>query len=322
MITEMTESSLPAGSVSLRPGLRIALAKSCRNIVTHALATLTVIACLAGPADAAQARPQTFAFVGQQYIMTAEVSGAHQFILNFVNLSEFVVVVQPSEFIYRGASGQFYIGQVFDQQTKGTRGDVYRYSASILLTSFSFKGLNIVGAFHEQDQITELSIRIGAKRFYFQALEKAQFDQVVARVELLDMKNREVPASLRSAGLTEFGQIRTPEGIAEWDRDWQNLLMPDGINPPRIVERPPITPTEDARRTNTYGVVKLSAIITRDGTILEPTVVKGLGHGLDDRAIEVVRSSWIFLPATKNGEVVETSIKFDVTFPPPKKSPN
>jgi TonB family protein len=79
-----------------------------------------------------------------------------------------------------------------------------------------------------------------------------------------------------------------------------------------------VRPTEEARRTNTYGTVKLSAIITRDGTIQDLAVVKGLGHGLDERAIEAVKTSWIFLPATKNGEVIETSIKFNVTFSPPK----
>jgi hypothetical protein len=46
---------------------------------------------------------KAFVFVGAQYIITAEVSGPHQFVLNFFNLSEYVIVVQPSEFIYKGA---------------------------------------------------------------------------------------------------------------------------------------------------------------------------------------------------------------------------
>jgi TonB family protein len=80
-----------------------------------------------------------------------------------------------------------------------------------------------------------------------------------------------------------------------------------------------VAPTEEARRTNTYGNVKLSATITRDGTIQDLAVVKGLGHGLDERALEAVKTSWIFLPATRNGEVVEAKIQFDVPFEPPKK---
>ena len=281
-------------------------------------AILTVLACVA-PTVSAQKPAKNFAFVGQQYIMTAEVAGPHEFILNFVNLSEYVIVVQPSEFIYEGESGQFYIGQVFDQQTKGTRGETYRYSASILLTSLSFKGLNILGAFHELDQIVELSIRIGAKRFYLEPLEKSQFDQVVARVENLDLASSDLPGVMRAQNLTEMGGIKSTDGTSEWDKDWQSLMLPEGLNPPRIIERPEIQPTEEARRTNTYGAIKLSANITRDGTIENLTVVKGLGRGLDQRVLDVVKDSWVFLPATKNGEVVETNIKFDVIFSPPKK---
>jgi len=281
-------------------------------------ALLALLACATAGARARQPA-KNFAFVGPQYIMTAEVAGPHEFILNFVNLSEYVIVVQPGEFIYQGASGQFYIGQVFDQQTKGTRGDTYRYSASILLTSLTFKGLNILGAFHELDQIMELSVRIGAKRFYFEPLEKSQFDQVVAKIENLDLESSDMPAAMRAANLTEMGRIKSTDGTSEWDKDWQGLLMPEGLNPPRIIERPEIQPTDEARRANTYGAVKMSAIVTRDGTVENLTVVKGLGRGLDQRALDVVKNNYVFLPATKNGEVVETNIKFDVVFPPPKK---
>jgi TonB family protein len=97
------------------------------------------------------------------------------------------------------------------------------------------------------------------------------------------------------------------------------MLLPDGVNPPRHLESAEIMPTEDAKRTNTYGPVKLSATITRDGAVRDLAVVKGLGHGLDERAIEGVKTSWQFLPATKNGEVVESTVKFDVFFAPPKK---
>jgi TonB family protein len=262
--------------------------------------------------------PKAFAFVGTQYIMTAESTGPHAFILNFVNLSDYVIVVQPSEFIYKGSSGRFYIGQVFDEETRGTRGDVYRYSASILLNSRAFKGLDVLGLFLEQDRIEELSIRIGSKRFYLQQLDKVRFDEIVAQVEDLNLKSPDPAMALREVGLETMGDVKSTDGTSEWDRDWQGLLIADGINPPRIIESPEVTPTEEARRSNTYGVVKLSARITRDGTIQDITVIKGLGRGLDERAVEAVKLSWMFLPATRNGEVVESTIKFDVRFDPPK----
>jgi len=279
---------------------------------------LLMLVCAPGSPGGAAEPPAVYAYIGAPYIITAEVSGTHKFVLNFFNISDFVIVVQPQEFIYQGSSGQFYIGQVFDMPTKGTRGESYRYSASVLLNNFSYKGLDILGAFHEQDSIEELSIRFGAKRYYLAPLTKAQFNQLDANIENLDVKNPDAKAAMRSAGLTELGRVVNNDGTSEWDRDWQGLLMEGDLNPPRILESPEVTPTEEARRTNTYGKIKLSAFITRDGTIRELSVVKGLGRGLDERAVAAVQASWVFLPATKNGEVVETIIKFDVTIAPPR----
>jgi hypothetical protein len=272
----------------------------------------------AGPPGRAAEPPAAYAYIGGPYIITAEVSGAHKFVLNFFNLSEFVIVVQPGEFIYKSRSGRFFIGQVFDLPTKGTRGESYRYSASVLLNSYAYKGLDILGAFREQDSIEELSIRFGAKRYYLEPLTKAQFDQLGSKIENLDLKNTDPQAAMRNAGLTEIGRVTINDGTSEWDRDWQGLLRSEDLNPPRILESPEVTPTEEARRTNTYGKVNLSGIITRDGTIRELSVIKGLGRGLDERVLAAVKSSWVFLPATKNGEVIETIIKFEVPISPPK----
>jgi len=282
-------------------------------------ATLMVLAWTNVSISHAQEYAKAFAFSRGPYIITAEMSGTHQFVLNFINLSDYVIVIQAGEFIYKGSSGRFYVGQVFDQPTKTTRGETYRYSASVLVSSYSFKGLNVLGAFHEQDTIEELSVRIGSKRFYLQPLDKGQFATFSAKVENLDMRNTDAQAAMHTADVPEVGTLKSNDGSPDWDRDWQNLLMPDGSNPPRHLESPDVTPTEDARRTNTYGSVKLSATITKDGTIRDLAVVKGLGHGLDERAMEAVKTSWIFLPATRNGEVLESNVKFDVTFAPPKK---
>ena len=61
-----------------------------------------------------------FAFVGSHYIITVEVAGPHSFIANVINLSDFVIVVQASDVIYKGGSGRYYIGQVFEEEHKDT----------------------------------------------------------------------------------------------------------------------------------------------------------------------------------------------------------
>jgi TonB family protein len=265
--------------------------------------------------------PKSFAFVNKQYVITAEPAGVHSFIVNFINLSDFVIVIQPSEFIYKSASGRFFVGQVYESEHKDTRGEVQKYTASFLLKGHSFVGLTIIGSFHEQDQIEELSVRIGARRFFLQPMEKIYFEQLAAKIGDLDLKNPNATAALEETNIPETGTVKSTDGTSEWDRDWQGLITQDGINPPKIIERPEISATNEAKKARAFGKVKLSGIINKSGEIQDLKVVKGLGRGLDQRAIEGVQNSWVFLPATRNGEVVETSIAFDVEFSLPEKSP-
>lgn len=271
------------------------------------------------PQVRAEASPKTFAFVDSHYVITAEMASEHSFVLNFINLSDFVIVVQPNEFIYRGASGRFYIGQVYEQEHKDRRGETQKYTASVLLKGHSFTGLTIVGAFHEQDQIDEMSMRIGAKRFYLQPLEKVLFEQLAAKIGDLDLNNSDAAAALEEANIAELGTVKSTDGTSEWDRDWQGLITPEGINLPKVIERPEISPTEEARKSRTYGRIKLTGVVNKSGGLQDLKVVKGLGHGLDEKAVNVVKSSWVFLPATRNGEVLDSAIGFEVEFPPPAK---
>jgi hypothetical protein len=281
------------------------------------LAALLLVSLL--PGALAQASPKTFAFVSPHYVITAEVASEHSFVVNFINLSDFVIVIQPNEFIYKGASGHFYNGQVYEREMKDSKGEMQKYSASVLLKGHSFTGLTIVGSFHEQDDMVELSVRIGAKRFYMQPMEKVVFEQLAAKIGELDLNNPSGSAALSEANIPEMGTVRSTDGTSEWDRDWQGLITPDGINPPKIIEKPEISPTPEARKSHTYGKVRLSGIINKSGGIQDLKVIKGLGRGLDQRALDGVKNSWVFLPATKNGEVLETIIPLDVEFPSPDK---
>lgn len=284
------------------------------------ISNFLVFALLAfSPAARADGDPGAFAFVNANYVITAESSGPHSFVVNFINMSDYVIVIQPSEFIYKGVSGRFYIGQVYESEHKDARGDVQKYSASILLKGHSFEGLTIVGAFREQDQIIEMSIRIGAKRFYLEPLEKLVFEQLAAKISDLDLQNPSGSAALAEANISELGAVKSTDGTSEWDRDWEGLLTPDGINPPKIIEKPEIPPPEESKKSRNYGKVKLSAFVNKSGGIQDLKVVKSLGRAMDQRAMEGVKNSWIFLPATKNGEVMDTMIAFEVEFAPPAK---
>ena len=255
---------------------------------------------------------KTFAFVNPSYIITAELATEHTFVVNFINLSDFVIVVQPMDFIYRSASGHYYIGQVYELEHADTRGEMQNYSASILLRAHSFAGLNVVGLFKEQDQIEELSVRIGSQRFYMEPMEKIQFDQLARKIETLDLDSTNVAEMFRTANIQQRGSVKITDGTEAWDRDWEGLITSDGVNPPKAIESPAILLPENSKVPEDKRKVKLSCLITKNGGIQNLKVVQSKDHDLDQRALDSVANSWVFLPATKNGEVYETVIEFDV----------
>ena len=88
----------------------------------------------------------------------------------------------------------------------------------------------------------------------------------------------------------------------------------EGVVPPVLIKQvlPEMTP--GATRAGTEGSVYISAIVTVDGEVVEPELVRGLpSDELNRRALEAV-SKWKFKPGTKDGAPVPVVALFTVTF--------
>ena len=57
----------------------------------------------------------------------------------------------------------------------------------------------------------------------------------------------------------------------------------------------------------------LSAVVLADGSLDKIRITKGLGFGLDEKAIEAARKT-AFLPGVKNGAFVRTFIQLEMNF--------
>jgi len=57
----------------------------------------------------------------------------------------------------------------------------------------------------------------------------------------------------------------------------------------------------------------LTMVVTSEGNTDQIRVTKGIGHGLDEKAVEAV-SKWKFQPATKDGKPVSVEIAVEVDF--------
>ena len=85
------------------------------------------------------------------------------------------------------------------------------------------------------------------------------------------------------------------------------------IVPPRPIYHPNPEYSEAARKANVQGTCVLRVEVGTDGAVHDVRVERSLGMGLDEKAIEAVRS-WRFEPALKSGNPVADKITVEVTF--------
>ncbi len=86
-----------------------------------------------------------------------------------------------------------------------------------------------------------------------------------------------------------------------------------GISAPQAVSTPDPEYTEEARMTKTQGKCILWLIVDETGRPRNIRVVRGLGHGLDAKAVAAVQQ-WRFDPAMKDGKPVNVQISVEVGF--------
>jgi periplasmic protein TonB len=88
----------------------------------------------------------------------------------------------------------------------------------------------------------------------------------------------------------------------------------NGVGQPQCIYCPSPEFSDEARKAKYQGTVLLDVIITADGRVIEPTVIKGVGLGLDEKAIEGVRK-WKMRPAPgPNGKPVACRTTIEVVF--------
>jgi TonB family protein len=86
-----------------------------------------------------------------------------------------------------------------------------------------------------------------------------------------------------------------------------------GVSAPKEIYAPEPEYSEEARKVKQMGVVVLRLVVGSDGNPRDIQVVRALGLGLDEKAIEAVRK-WRFEPARKDGKPVAVADNIEVNF--------
>lgn len=87
----------------------------------------------------------------------------------------------------------------------------------------------------------------------------------------------------------------------------------NGTTPPSVLSKVDPEYSEEARKAKYSGSVMLSIVVNTDGKAEQIQVVKSLGMGLDEKAIEAVQK-WRFLPGKNKGVPVKVRAQIEVNF--------
>jgi periplasmic protein TonB len=86
-----------------------------------------------------------------------------------------------------------------------------------------------------------------------------------------------------------------------------------GVTPPRPIYSPDPEFSEEARKAKYQGTCTLMIVVSADGKPTNIRVVNSLGMGLDEKAIETVKT-WRFEPGMKDGHPVNVEMAVEVDF--------
>jgi periplasmic protein TonB len=89
-------------------------------------------------------------------------------------------------------------------------------------------------------------------------------------------------------------------------------LLPQ-ISGPRVIQKAEPEYTPEALEAKLVGSVILSLVVDTEGNPTEIKLIKGLGKGLDEKAVECLQK-WHFKPGMRNGAPVSVGATVEINF--------
>jgi TonB family protein len=129
----------------------------------------------------------------------------------------------------------------------------------------------------------------------------------------LDRQNRDAESAQMRARAAEIRRAETKSSSAAVAVPAGVYHVGNGVTAPQLIYKVEPQYTETARAAKYQGTVLLFLVVQPDGTATDFKVVRSLGLGLDEKAIEAVRQ-WRFRPGAKDGAPVPVAATIEVNF--------
>lgn len=183
--------------------------------------------------------------------------------------------------------------------------------------AYSLKTQALLGLYERGSSILN-DERRGVYKFDEKTIQEARTAQPLRLREAADSFEKYVALSPNSAEAAELREQLEAlhfyaESAAATDPARKLYTASEAMTKAVITAKPEPEFTEQARRANISGVVRLRAVLTADGRVTYILVVKGLSHGLTERAVSAARGIK-FKPATVDGRAVSQFVTLEYNF--------
>ncbi|MBI4454552.1 MAG: energy transducer TonB [Acidobacteria bacterium] len=247
----------------------------------------------------------SFVYVSDHRVITIEPVSENRLILNVINLSDEVLVVHPYDVLLQAGS-KTSLGQVFQKDEKGAADVFY---ATRLIKPREFVGLTVMGDLMPEP--SAVVFRSASRFFFLQKLEKIELDILARQITTIDLQRENSELALKHAGIIQgYGKLEYyPDGETE-NLDGQFPEIGE-VLPPLIVQK------SDPKVIGAVlpgSEVEVKGLVSKRGELLDAHISKGLSPEADRRALAVIENSWKFLPAVRDGEVLESTVTLRVRF--------
>jgi TonB family protein len=175
------------------------------------------------------------------------------------------------------------------------------------------KAINVFGLSDElrADLLSQLPVHEG---------DTLSFDSFANITRVARAFDEHLSISMPSAGSNEVmleimapGGIRTTAGtIPEASADTKRIRVGGNVQQTKLVSQPRPTYPPEAKLAHIQGVVKLNALIGKDGTIQSLEVISG-EPVLVQSALDAVKQ-WVYQTTLLNGQPVEVVTQIDVNY--------
>lgn len=117
-------------------------------------------------------------------------------------------------------------------------------------------------------------------------------------------------------------RMMTPQQIEEAQKlvkESDMYFVGEALTQPVVLNQPRPPYTDEARQARVSGMILLQCVIQKDGSVGSCRVLRRLGYGLDESAVNTITSQWRFKPGTFQGKPRDVQAEISVEFRIPQR---